>query len=176
MADNGPKEEHADSLSVEEIMAERELYSSMLDLYTDPIVTLDKKGTITFCNEATLENTGFSREEIIGKHFSSLGFLNLKDLPKYMKLFTSLLRGKPVEPLEVTWRHKDGSQSVAEVYLGLLRHRGKILGIQALSKDITEKKEVSVKLSLYKENRSDSSNPPWRGRFQSGKTGDEEIR
>ncbi|MHA2161969.1 MAG: PAS domain S-box protein [Candidatus Thorarchaeota archaeon] len=151
MTDKGPKEEHADSLSEEEMKTERELYRSMLDLYTDPIVSLDTNGSITFCNEATVANTGFSREEIIGKHFSSLGFLSLEDLPKYMKIFTSLLQGKPVEPLEVIWRHKDGSQSVAEVHLGLLRSGEKILGIQALSKDITDKKEVSDKLGLYKE-------------------------
>ena len=37
-------------------------------------------------------------EEIVGKHFSKLKFISIKNLPEYFKTFKSLLSGKDIKP------------------------------------------------------------------------------
>jgi len=65
----------------------------------------------------------------------------MRDLPKYLKMFSSIIRGKVPEPFEVSYRHKDGEPHVGEVYVSLMKKDGKITGIQSVTMDITERKK-----------------------------------
>jgi PAS domain S-box-containing protein len=117
----------------------KELYKSIFDLSPDSIITLDTRGVITSCNATATEMLGFSRDEMVGKHFSELEVIGVSDLPRYMKLFSSVLEGKAVKPLELTFYRKDGTPFLAEVRVGLLRKDGKPIGIQAISRVITKR-------------------------------------
>ena len=76
-------------------------YQSMFGLSPDGMITLDIKGVVTSCNSAFLKLSGFSEEEIVGKHFTKLPTLRKQDIPKYIGLVTSLLNGKKVKPFEI---------------------------------------------------------------------------
>ena len=73
-------------------------YREIVELSPDGIITVNLKGTITSCNQAFTYLAGFSKEEIVGKHFTKLPTLRAKDIPKYVKLFASMLTGKDISP------------------------------------------------------------------------------
>jgi len=131
---------------VEALRDSEERYRTLFKLAPVSIVTLNTKGVITSCNTASLSLSGYSEDEIVGKHFSKTPILRARDIPKYIKLFSSLLRGKVPEPFEFTFHHKDGTPRWVEAHVGLLEVDGKKVGIQITMRDITERKRAEAKL------------------------------
>ncbi len=112
----------------------------------DSIVAVDSKGYVTYCNRATEILTGYRREELIGKHFSRVGWTEQKDISQHRKLFKELLRGKKVARFEMKARRKDGNLYWIEVHVSEIKTKGRVTGIQANSIDITERKKIELEL------------------------------
>ena len=71
-----------------------ELYKNIIDNSPDGIVIVNKLGFIKFCNITTMQLLGLSNfDDIIGKHFTKIGAFKSTDLPKYIKYFSSIIRG-----------------------------------------------------------------------------------
>ena len=121
------------------------LYRNMVELSPDSILTVNTKGVITSCNTAATRLLGYSRDEMVGKHFTKLGTLRLRDVPKYLKLFRSVLRGEVTEPLEVPFYRKDGASRLVDVRISLLKVGGKTI-IQTTARDITERKRMEQEI------------------------------
>ncbi len=130
------------------IQESEEKYHNLIETAPDGIVTLDMKGVITSCNEAATMLTGHSKGEMVGKHFAKLRFLQARDMPKYLKLFSSILIGKIPEPLEVAWQHGAGTTHWGEVRVSLIKKGNQITGIQTIVRDITERKKMEEELEL----------------------------
>ncbi len=125
----------------EEALQESERqYRTIVQTAPDVILSLNPKGTITTCNDAMTKITGYSLDEIIGNHFSKLPFLIVKEIPRYLKIFVSLLKRKIPKPVEVQYVHKDGTLRWIEIHVGLLEGESKISGIQVVGRDISERK------------------------------------
>lgn len=107
----------------------RELYRSAVELSSDSIVVVDAKGMVTSCNTAATRMLGYSRDEMVGKHFSKIGTIKAGDLPKCTKSFISVLRGKAPGSLELVFRRRDGTILLAEVHVGLVKEGGKGVGV-----------------------------------------------
>ena len=69
----------------------------------------------------------------------------MRDLPKYLKLFRTVLGRKVTEPLELTFYRKDGTPFLADVRVSRLKVGGKTI-LQATSRDITEHKRMEQDL------------------------------
>jgi PAS domain S-box-containing protein len=121
-------------------------YQSIFELDPDGIIMIDAKGKILLCNKAFINLSGLSKEEIVGKHFSKLPLLRARDLPKYVKLFASIVSGKEIEPFEFTWTHKDGASFSGEFRAALIKSGRRIIGVQAVARDITERKQIEHNL------------------------------
>ena len=89
-------------------------WRSLVELAPDGIVTLDLLGRITSINTAFTKHTGFTKEEIVGKHFTKIGTIATKDMGKYIKLFASFLRRKALPVIDFDFRRKDGSLGKGE--------------------------------------------------------------
>jgi PAS domain S-box-containing protein len=122
-----------------------ELYRSMIELSPDGIAALDTKGIILAFSSAASRISGYSKDEIAGRHFSKIGVFRVKDTPKYLKMFSSCLRGKTPKPFEMTISRKDGTTFLAEVSVGLLKVGGKTI-IQVRLRDITQRKQAEEAL------------------------------
>ncbi len=136
--------------SKEALSESEELYRSMIELSPDSIFNIDTKGMITLCNTAATRLLGYSKDELIGKHFSKLGTLKLRDTPKYLKIFRSVLGEKAIEPMEVTFYNKDRTIRMVDVRVNSLKIGSKTI-IQTTARDITERKRMERELQKKNE-------------------------
>jgi PAS domain S-box-containing protein/putative nucleotidyltransferase with HDIG domain len=118
----------------------------IVEVVPDPVVVADLKGVITWCNGQAVISTGYSREEIIGSHFSELGFLSARDAPEYSKLVASMLRGDVPGPFEAEWRDEDGGVHTWQVYVSLIREDGRAPGVLGIAKETTEYTDMQERL------------------------------
>ncbi|MBN1286737.1 MAG: PAS domain S-box protein [Anaerolineae bacterium] len=124
-----------------------ERYRDIVELVPEGIVTANLRGVVTSCNSVFTKLTGFSQDEIVGKHFSRLPTLRLKDIPGYIRLFIAILRGKVSEPIKFRWVRKDGALRWGEAYVRLLAEEGgKTTGILMVLRDITEARQAEEAL------------------------------
>ena len=128
-----------------------ENYKNIVELAPDGIITVNTKGVINSCNPAFSQLTGFSKDEIIGKHIINLPTMRKRDIPTYVKLFYSLMRGKKQRSYEFEWIHRDGTHHLAEAHAGVLKKDNKIIGLQAMMRDITEQKKAEKELHIAHE-------------------------
>jgi len=127
-----------------------ELYRNMIELFPDGIVAVDAKGIILVYNTAASKIAGYSKDEIVGKHFSKAGVFRAREIPKYLKIFSSCLIGKIPKPFEMTVYRKDRTTFLAEARVGLLKVAGKKI-IQVIFRNITERKRAEEALKESEE-------------------------
>ena len=135
----------------DQLRESEERYRNMVELAPDGIATIDLKGMVTSCNTAFLNLTGYSREEVVGRHFTKAPTLRARDIPTYMKMFTSMVKGKTPKPLQIIWVRKDGTTRLGEIHAGLMKAKGKPTGVQAIIRDITERTQMEELLRLSEE-------------------------
>jgi PAS domain S-box-containing protein len=123
-----------------------EKWHSLVEMAPDGMATVDTKGVFTSVNTAFLRLTGYKKEDIVGKHFTKLQTVQPKDIPKYLKLMISALRGKLPEPFEYSYVRKNGAISWGEAHIGSLKKNGKTIGYQVIFREITERKRIETKL------------------------------
>jgi PAS domain S-box-containing protein len=112
-------------------------YDFTIELAFVGIVNMDMKGIVTSVNAALLEGTGYSEREIVGRHFTKLKFFRVQDIPKFLKLYGLVMRGKAPRKIQYAFIDKDGTLHHCEAFLRLLDESGKRTGIQAMFIDTT---------------------------------------
>lgn len=133
-----------------ELRESEERYRGLVELAPDGILTVDTTGKVTSCNTSALEKTGYTQEEILGKHFSALKFVKKENIPAYTRLFNAVLRGEAPETMETSFLEKDGTPYTAEMRMKLLKHEGEVTGILVMARDITKRKRAEKQLkSLF---------------------------
>jgi len=123
-----------------------EKWRSLFEMAPDGMATTDMKGVITSVNSAFLGLTGYKREDVVGKRFTKLQTIKPKDIPKYLKLMISALRGRLPEPFEYSYVRKDGTTGWGEAHVGSLKKNGKTIGYQMIFREITERKNAEESL------------------------------
>ena len=131
-------------INYKELLEENEgKYKSLLETSSAGIIIIDSRGVITECNDAILDFSGYSREELVGKYFTRRVNISTKDIPKYLEIFKAILDGKEVGPFEITQHRKNGDILFGEAYFGPLKNKDdKIIGFKIIIKDVTEKKKL----------------------------------
>jgi len=133
-----------------------ERYEELIRLAPNGIIVLNKAGIITMMNPAFLKITGYSEEDLINKHFTKYRGIKTKHLPKYVKVFSELIRGRKLNSIEIEWVHKNGRIGYADMTIAPLHKDGKISGIQAIVTDTTERYKA-IEAMRSSENRYRSS-------------------
>ena len=130
----------------EQLKQSEEQYRNIVELAPDGIITVNLKGVITSCNPAFYKMAGYNQDQIVGRHFSKLPTMRHTDIPQYLEIFSALVRRKTPEHFETTWVHRDGSTRTADIYTSLVKKEHKIVGYQAVVRDITERKKAEEAL------------------------------
>ncbi|MFZ2267546.1 MAG: PAS domain S-box protein [Azonexus sp.] len=113
------------------------------------ILITDLEARIQYVNEAFLKQTGYCREEVIGKNPS---FLNSGKTPRenHLALWAALTHGQAWQG-ELYNRRKDGSEYVEYAIISPLRNPdGEVTHYVAVKENITEKKRVAQELDAHR--------------------------
>jgi PAS domain S-box-containing protein len=116
---------------------------SLIEASLDPLVTISPGGRIMDVNRATEMITGHSKERLIGTDFSEYFTEPEKAREGYLKVFNE---GSVKDyPLEV--RHCDGHLTPVNYNASVYQDKdGKVIGVFAAARDITERKKVESML------------------------------
>jgi PAS domain S-box-containing protein len=124
---------------------------SLIEASLDPLVTISAQGKITDVNEASAQATGVAREELIGRDFSDYFTEPEKAREGYQQVFSEgFVRDYPLAIRHVTDRITDVLYN-ASVYKD---DKGRVLGVFAAARDVTERKRFEQ--SLQEANRMKS--------------------
>lgn len=131
----------------ENLLAESEKkYRTLVETSPDGIIALNKLGIITEINQVFADLTGFEKADFLGKHVLTLPTLLKQDLDFYAKLIKKIFNGEKLGPITFKWKHANGEIHDGEARTSLLRKHQKIIGIQAIVRDITDAKQAELKL------------------------------
>jgi two-component system sensor histidine kinase/response regulator len=122
------------------------------------VFTLDTASRITFAPPVIAEVAGYAPEEILGAHISKL--LTQEAWERAQRMLSMKLQGEAVATqYETELICKDGSIIPIEINTSLIYRQGKVVGVQGVGRDITERYEYAQRLRENEEK--------YRGLFES---------
>jgi diguanylate cyclase (GGDEF)-like protein/PAS domain S-box-containing protein len=126
-------------------VGDAELFRHLVESASDIMYRADAEGRLTYANPAAVRITGYPEAELIGMRYQELVRADHRD--RLAELFShQLAEGRPNSYGEFPIVTRDGG----EVWLGqnmqLLRAGEEIVGVQAISRDITARREMEEAL------------------------------
>jgi PAS domain S-box-containing protein len=130
----------------EVLKKERNFISAVINTSSALVVVLDRTGKIVRFNRACEQTTGYSFEEVRGRHFWNL-FLIPEEVEPVKALFAKLQAGQFPSENENYWVTKDGSRRlIAWSNTALLDNQGSVEYIIGTGIDITDRRYVEEAL------------------------------
>ena len=121
---------------------------SLLEASLDPLVTIGRDGTVTDVNAATETVTGFSREALVGTDFADY----FTDPEKARAGYRQVFRESLVRDYALEIRRRDGGTTPVLYNASVFRDEsGKVAGVFAAARDITERKRAEEALNRQAE-------------------------
>jgi len=124
-----------------------ERYRELFENAKDAIYVHDLKGIYIRINRAAEELSGYSRDEIVGHHFSE--FVSEEHVQYVKECFCSKLAENNETSYEVDVIAKDGRRVPVEVSSRAIYEDGMLVGIQGMARDITERKLAQDALQMF---------------------------
>jgi PAS domain S-box-containing protein len=131
-----------------------ERYKALFDRSLDLVYTMDFEGRFIDANDAALNRLGYTREEIPSLNFASL--LSEDQLQPAIKILQEIRETGVQKDLSAfrLW-HKDGTQVYVETQGSSVMSNGIPVAIQAIARDITDRKQAERKLRESEERLRD---------------------
>ncbi|HLZ49552.1 MAG TPA: PAS domain S-box protein [Candidatus Acidoferrum sp.] len=127
----------------EEVKATQFYTRSLIESNIDALMTTDPLGIISDVNQQMVALTGYTREELIGTPFKNF----FTDPGRAEEGIRLVLREGRVTNYELTANSKDGRKTVVSYNASTFRDAaGKLQGVFAAARDITEQKKLEQQL------------------------------
>lgn len=124
----------------EELKQSSQYARSLIEASLDPLVTINVDGKITDVNEASIKVTGISREKLIDTDFSNYFTEPEKAQAGYRQVFEKGF----VADYPLTIKHQNGTLTDVLYNASVYKDdKGKVLGVFAAARDVTEQKLLS---------------------------------
>jgi len=120
----------------------------------DGIFTTDSKGIYTYVSPAFAKLFGLDPSEMTGKSILERVRLRLEsesEQDRFLQIFKDVLSGKSVEASAFQIRRMDGSLAFFEANASPVIERGKVTGVEAVVRDITERKQMEKRVTESEE-------------------------
>jgi two-component system cell cycle sensor histidine kinase/response regulator CckA len=121
-----------------------ERYRELFENASDVVFTVDEQARFTTVNAAAERLTGYPADQMIGASIADLFTPECRELA--MGQLASKIVGQPAATHEWTIRANDGRELVIEVACAPVRARGRIVGVQGIARDLSERKELEQQL------------------------------
>ena len=139
---------HLNKSEIEKLQESVKEYAQVLDLIDVHTVITDPHANIIYANKAAESNTGYSKEELLGKNPGDLWGGNM---PKefFEKMWKTIKSDKKKFVGEIKNIRKDGHESWQEIHISpILDNKGQIDYFLASEIPVQDKKETIHKLDL----------------------------
>ncbi|MGE5472929.1 MAG: HD domain-containing phosphohydrolase [Ignavibacteriales bacterium] len=125
-------------------------YYSLVKSIADIVCVIRLDGNIYFINEIVKDILGYNRQEIEGRNIRELIKPGLSET--FLEKVSSELKSKNSLTIELELMHKNRNYILTEATLTNFVYDGEIIGIQAIIRDITQKKKMEQEIiASYKE-------------------------
>jgi PAS domain S-box-containing protein len=125
----------------EEALADsEEKYRLLFDSAADLIAVIDTEGNVLDLSRKFEEESGYDREEMIGKSALTAGLLTKASVAKILFHLKGLLAGERTPIFEIEGVRKDGDIVPYELRAVPIEKGDKIVAVQAILRNITERK------------------------------------
>jgi PAS domain S-box-containing protein len=133
-------------------------YRELIDNANDAVIVIEPTGYLGFVNPKFCETTGYTMEEAKKLHFSNL--VHPEDLAMVTENFRKRQAGEEV-PRNYEFRvlTRSGETIYVDYNASLIEREGKTVGIQAIVRDVTERKRAEELLR--------NAEADWRNSFNS---------
>jgi len=117
---------------------------SLIEASLDPLITISPEGKITDMNEALVNITGMTRDELTGTDFFDYFTEPQMARDVYLEVFAN----GSVADSPLTLRHKSGKLTEVLFNGSVYKDdRGNVLGVVVVARDVTEQKRISAELT-----------------------------
>jgi len=138
----------AERKRAEEALREsEERYRELFENARDAIYVHDLDGHYTSVNRAAETLSGYTRDEILGRHFTS--FVAKEHIGHASNCLLAKLEKEGETTYEVEVIAKDGRRVPVEVSSRAIYENGVIVGVQGTARDITERKQTQDTLRMF---------------------------
>ncbi len=135
----------------ESLRRSEEKYRHILENMEEGYFEIDLSGNFTFVNNAECRNLGYTKEELIG--MNNRQYQNEATIRRVYQVFNNMYKtGEPTRITDIEIVRKDGTKKFNEISVSLIRDsKGKKIGFNGVSRDITERKRADEALKKNRE-------------------------
>ena len=132
------------------LLIDEEKYKAVFESAGDIMMLIDKKGRIIDINGKSVEISGYSKEDVLGKHIRVLSkILTKKSLRTVTINFLKRIVGFNIPPYEIELIKKDGELLTFEVSAQPIKKDGKIIGDLGILRDISARKRAENEIRQH---------------------------
>jgi len=129
----------------EALRESEESYRYLIENANDIIYKTDSTGHLTFFNPITVKTSGYSQQDLLGKHYLELLRLDYrKDAERFYGL--QYVKKVPSTYYEFPMVTKDGKEVWLGQHVQLMMDSDRIVGFHAVARDITDRKQAEEAL------------------------------
>ncbi|MGB3242369.1 MAG: PAS domain S-box protein, partial [Candidatus Omnitrophota bacterium] len=126
----------------EALRESEEKYKTVIENVNDVIFQLSPVGIIQYISPRTEQLYGYKPKELIGKHFKTT--TPISEAPKALRALKRVLLGEEIKNLEIAQRDNKGNIFFMEINTAPIKKDGKIIAVQGVMRDITERKKMET--------------------------------
>ncbi|MFA4825008.1 MAG: PAS domain S-box protein [Methanoregula sp.] len=124
-----------------------ENYRTLFDEAEDLIVIVDAHGTFLNLNRKFVEESGYEREEMIGKNVLTSGIVTVPSAAKIAFNLGQIFLGKQSPLFEIDGVARNGTILPYEIRATPIIKNGKVFAVQATLRNLTERKQAEKEIS-----------------------------
>lgn len=114
-------------------------YKNIFEKAIDPIVVIDKNGIFLDVNKQVQKLLGYSKKNLIGKHFDQVKILTKESINLTMSNLMKCMKGESIPPYEIKVLNKNQEIIPTEINASILADNKGIIGELVILRDLRER-------------------------------------